>query len=546
MPSMPIGSVHRQCPSARWMPIALLATSLTPGCQAPLDSIPVVLDRHAEAVETLPDEQPSRLAPAGAQVALVRAEELLPDGVLKLETARSIAVRANPDVHAALARLEAARARIAEARARYFPTVAFTHTSVRTFHTPASRNRLNTLLQPAQPVPTDIDTQNLAVTTLLNAIRRPLFGLGKAKGNRNPFSEHSSALAATWVVFDGFVREAKLLSAKHLHSAAVQSLVDVERLIIQAVDIAYHQVQLAEERLRIARADEEFSREQLEETEKLHENERATKADVGNFRVRMLAAKANVTASMGLRDSGRVVLAELLGLSDVVLPPDYELSPLVEETEEDMAVPDVEVWVERAMANRPDLLQLEAVLKSNEENLRAAKGLYSPSVAVSGSWGFDRSSNLRYTYEDQSSAAAVELQWELYTGGARRAGIRAAESARAEAAAALNRLRLAVQAQTRRAVIDLADAQEQIRLQRENLETARENRRIVQAAYVAERETLTRLNEAQRDFIQADASLALARIRLRQAWSDLHAAAATYQELSPERSSVSTSPPIDP
>jgi len=513
------------------MPIALvLALSLTLSCRAPLDSIRVVLDRHAEAVERLPDEERSGSAPYEAPVVTVRAEDLLPDGVLTLETARSIAVRANPDVHAARARLEAARARIAEARARYLPTVVFTHTSVKTFHTPASRNRLNTLLQPAQPVPTDIDTQNLAVTTLLNAIRRPLFGLGRPKGNRNPFSEHSSALAATWVVFDGFVREAQLLSAKYLHSAAVQSLMDVERLIIQAVDTAYYHVQLAEERLRIARADEEFSREQLEETEKLRAAGRATKADVGNFRVRMLAAKTNVTAAVGLRDTGRVVLAELLGLSDVTLPPERRLSPLAKETDKEMTVPDVELWVERALANRPDLLQLEAVLESNEENVRAAKGLYSPSVAVSGSWGYDRSSNLRYTFEDQSSAAAVELQWELYTGGARRAGVRAAESARAEAAAALSRRRLTVQAQARRAIIDLADAREQIRLQRENLETARENRRIIQAAYVAERETLTRLNEAQRDFIQADASLALARIRLRQAWSDLHAAAGTYGE----------------
>ena len=79
----------------------------------------------------------------------------------------------------------------------------------------------------------------------------------------------------------------------------------------------------------------------------------------------------------------------------------------------------------------------------------------------------------------------------------------------------------------RKAIIDLTDAQVQIRLRRESLATARENRRIVQAAYVAGKETLTRLNEAQRDFIEAEANLALARIRLRKAWSDLYAAAAT-------------------
>ena len=59
----------------------------------------------------------------------------------------------------------------------------------------------------------------------------------------------------------------------------------------------------------------------------------------------------------------------------------------------------------------------------------------------------------------------------------------------------------------------------------ENLATAMENRRIVQAGYLAGKETLSRLNEAQRDYITVDADLSLARIRLRQAWSDLHAAA---------------------
>jgi outer membrane protein TolC len=59
--------------------------------------------------------------------------------------------------------------------------------------------------------------------------------------------------------------------------------------------------------------------------------------------------------------------------------------------------------------------------------------------------------------------------------------------------------------------------------------TALENRRIVQVGYLAGKEDLNRLNGAQRDFITADADLALARIRLRQAWTDLRTAAATQQ-----------------
>ncbi|MBI4716901.1 MAG: TolC family protein [Planctomycetes bacterium] len=500
------------------------------GCRQPLDSIQMVLDRHQKAYARLPEEDRARLMPVGEPVSGEAAEELLPTDMLTLQQARAIAIRANPDIHAAKARFVAAAARIAEARSRYLPTVIFSYNAARTFHTPASRNRLNTLLQPALPAPIGVDSTNFTVTTLLNALRRPLFGPTGLKGDRNSFSEHSTAFTSSWTAFDGFVREAQLMSAKHVYHASHMGLADVERLLIQAVDRAYYQVQLSEEQVRIARADESFSQEQHEETEKLRAAGRASQADVDNFRVRMLAAQANLTAALGLKETGRVVLAELMGLADVTLPGGLPLSTLADETESELQAPSPGPWIEQALKDRPDVLQMENLLRSEEEQVRAAKGLYNPSVVVSGSWGYDRPSNLRYSVEDQSSALAMEFRWEIFTGGARQARVRQAEAQRAEAAAQLNRLRLSVQSDVRRALIDLQNAQQQIRLQRESLKTARENRRIVQAGYVAGKETLNRLNEVQRDYIAAEAELARARIRLREAWSDLHAAAATYRK----------------
>ena len=499
------------------------------GCRAPLDNIQVALERHRAAVTELPQEERAYLIPSGEPIGSEQAR-LPPGEVLDLKTARAIAVRANPDVHAARARLESAVVRIAEARSRYYPTLVFTHDSSRTFQTPASRNRLNTALQPTPTVPTDVDTNTFAVTTLINALRLPLFAADFGGGNRNSFSEHSTALTLSWTVFDGFVREAQLLAAKHAYGASRAALEDVGRLIVQAVDAAYYKVQLAEEQIAIAEADEEFSTEQLTETEKLRAAGRATRTDVDNFRVRVLAAQAQVTAAVGQRETGRVVLAELMGMPDVVLPSDLALSPLADETDEEMTLPAADPWIERALQNRPDVRQLESLLESGRERVRAVRGQYYPTVAASGSWGFDRSSNLHYRNDDQSSAAAIEFRWELFTGGRRQARVREAESARAETAAILKRRRLAVQAEVRRAIIDVENAQRQIPLQRETLATARGNRRIVQAGYVAGKETLNRLNEAQRDFLTAEANLARARIRLREAWSDLNAAAATYGE----------------
>lgn len=494
------------------------------GCQAKLDDLQVVLDRHAKAVAKLPADEQSELLPYGEALGGGQAEDLLPADILTLEAAREIAVRANPDVHAAQARLQAAAARVDEARSRYFPGVVFTQNATRTFQTPANRNRLSTI-QPAPIVPSDLEGQNLAITALLNAIRRPLFGTG-GRGDTNSFSEHASAFTMSWTVFDGLIREASVLAAKHVHEASKDSLVDVQRLIVRAVDTAYYQVQLAHEHLRIAEAAESFSNDQLRETEKLKNAGRATAADVDNFRIRVLSAQAEVTAADRVRETGRVALAELMGLADTVIPTELQLSALADESAADLAPVAPEPWIGQALAQRPDVEELEELLKAEEESVRAAKGAYSPSVTASGSWGFDRSSNLHYNEDDQSSAAAIELRWELFTGGAREARVREAESNRAEAAAQLNRLRLAVQAEVRRSVIDLANAQTQIRLHRETVTTALENRRVVQAGYLAGKETLNRLNEAQRDYITSDADLALARIRLRQAWTDLHAASA--------------------
>jgi outer membrane protein TolC len=500
---------------------------------------PVSEYAHSMAIYQRPSERSPEDGLARADVSAASAQPPIDpqaDGitprVLTLEEARGIAVAANPDVHAAIARLEAARDRVLEAASLFHPNVVLTHNSARTFLTPASRNRLNTLLQPTPVVPTNLDAaQNVAVTALLNAIRTPLFGAPDPGGLGRSFSEHSSALTLTWSIFDGFVRDARLLSAKYLRDASAHELDDVRRLLMHAVDTAYYQVQLAQERIRIALADEAFGRQQLEVTRKLMEADRSSRADVENFEIRVLAAQSAVTAAQGLRDSGRVVLGELLAMPGAALPDELALSPLMEETAEEMAAPEPGAWIDHALRNRPDFIRSRALLASQEQLVRASRGAYSPTLALSSSWGYDHGSNFRYSKEDQSAAAAMELRWELYTGGGRRARLLAARHRQTEAEAIAQRLRLSIQSETRQSIIDLTDAQQQIHLRDETLRTALAARRRVEAAYLAGKENLVRLNEAQRDVITADADLALARIRLRQAWSDLAAAAATYGEV---------------
>jgi len=489
---------------------------LIAGCETPAGGANIrwEIEDRSQNVETPSSSHPRPSIP-------LTFSELPAGEVLTVEAARSIAMSDNPDIHAARARLENALARVAEAKARYAPRFFFSHQSARIFQTPELVGRLGGLIQPTGGEGGFVPA---GISGLLDALGRAS-SLDELAGNTNSYSEHLTGLSVGWVVFDGFVRDAAYRAAKYMEGAANASLDDVRRLLGKAVNNAYYQTQWAGERLRIAEADEAFSRGQWVSTEKLRDAGRATVADVENFRIRVLAAQAAVNAATGLRETGRVVLAELMGISEGKLPEHADLSPLANESADELKLPDAETWVAQALQQRPDLQQLDQFLQSEEENVRGARGLYWPMIGVGAAWGFDRGSNLRYESDDQTSGGGVEFRWELYSGGSRRAKVWQAESSRAETAARLSRQRLAVVSEVRKAVIELALAQDQIRLHRETVAVAKEHRRLIQESYQAGKEPLTRLNEAQRDFINAEAALTQARIRLRQAWSDLYAAA---------------------
>ena len=516
------------------------------GCKGDLNSIETVLQRRSAALARLPEEDRGWKQYAAPESADDGAGQVAASGLLALEDARQIALRYNPDIHAARARIDQALARIGEARSAYFPTIALGHSSNRTFQTPSTRNRIPLALPTQQPVPNIPATlQDLDLSTLVGLLTTPLYGQSGFSAITRSFSEHTTSLSATWTLFDGLSREATVLAAKYAHGAARMSLAEAQRLLVRAVDGAYYQAQLGREQIRIARADVEFSERQLETAEMRLAAGKATEGDVLNFQVRLRAAQADERAAIGLHQNARTVLAELMGLDDAALPAETSLSPLAQEDEQDLAAPHVEDWVQRALAARPDLAQKEYEFKSKTEEVRAAKGQYSPRLVATGSYGFDRLSNMAYSADDQASAAAIEFRWQLFTGGLRTSRVRFTEAERWEIAAQLRRRRQQAASEVRQAATSLVNAQEQVRLQRLNLVSARENRRIVAAEYEAGKASLVRLNQAQRDLIETDAGLALARIRLRQAWTDLRAAAAVHPDVPQVHRTWATHPTAD-
>jgi len=506
--------------------ISTVSASLWAGCEAPHESVDAIIIRQRTAMRRLPEEDRARLLTEQTVVETPLDAEFIPPGPLPLDEARRVALKTNPDIHAARARLEEALARIAEARSFYFPTLAFSHASNRTFQSPNRRAEYKYSGDSDQALPSNPNLTDLLNFGTSYLTRQPLTF---ETGDQNPFSDHRTVLSTTWTLFDSYVREARLMSAKHSQRASAMGLADAERLLIQAIDAAYYQVQLGQERLRIARADEEFSQQQLADAQRRYEAQKITKAGVLNFEVRVRAAQARVVVARGIIDTGRVILAELMGLPEALLPAAVTITSLSPETQEEMTAPDVEAWISQALDARPDLAQIEHILSARAENILLAKGQFGPELNLAGSWGFERLDNVAYTQEDQSSSMGIEFRWPIFTGGFRTSQVRRAQAQWWEAAATAQRIKLQVSSEVRRTVVDLTNAQEQVRLQGLNLKSATENRRIVRTEYAAGKASLVRLNEAQRDLVDTEGELARARVRLRQAWSDLDAAASAYR-----------------
>lgn len=417
-----------------------------------------------------------------------RVEAAAVGPVLTLRAARALALEGNPEIGMAAMRVEAARARVMGAASRYLPKIDLTAGYTHTFD-----------FYMAQ--------------------------LGDIPFIPRSFESYDTALQGTWLLFDGFVREFSLAAADLARRESRAAYKDAERLLCRAVEQTYHEGQLAEEGLRIAAADAEFNRQLLEATEQKRLRGKAARQDVNNFEIRLKAAEAAAVAARQALAVNYIVLEELLGLPEGILGRATELEPLAEETPDLLARPDEGAWRDLAERARPDVAASVLARKRGEAETEAARGAWLPSFVLTGTYGWQKLGDMRYSGDEANSSLMLALGWNLFSGGSKLASVAEARARADEASYRIEQRARAAASEVRQAVAAVVHAQERLAIDTRSAALAAETRDDVRRAYEAEKAALTRLNEAQRDAVAAAARLAQARIQLRQAWSALRAAA---------------------
>jgi len=470
----------------------------------------------------------SAIAESESSADIETADEPLPL-ILNLEAAQRRALADNPNLQAVEMRVRQAAERVRQARASFFPSVDFdwtaTHTqlpdsTVREARTSIQSGFMSTLSRTlSMPIVSPLTTGSTLATAAYQS---------SAAYNAVPDSidNYNVSITVGYALFTGFARKHAYAMARFGEQETQAAADEARRLMLEAVAQTYYGAQLAGERVTITDADKAFNTRLLEEAHARNRAGAASLSEVLNFEVRWRASEAQRISAKQDFHLALIALAALMGITDANLSEDTALTPLEPATEAEFSLPEFETLFNSAWELRPDLEGSRYAVNRNEANVGLQRAAYYPTLTAFASKDASRSSSGNFEGQDFSSTVGVGLSYNLFAGGKRRAAVAEAKQAKKEAEYRLQAAEITVAQEVREALARLETAQQQLQLQVENAGYVEQNRDMVQKEFQAGLTSLALLNQAQRDLVEAQATLALARVSLRAAWHSLKTATA--------------------
>ena len=466
---------------------------------------------------------------------------LLTPTVLTLEEAQRIALRENPNLEVAAAIVAQAQTKVQQVRSMYLPQIAAEYRQTYTWLANNKVDEFNEYYDTVEdflegykdtlPSLEALTPQTMTLDTLSNAwnilqARRSARNLTHYLEDwretiNNRMDGGQLTLTAGWLLFDGFARECSMAMARYGKRETEAARLEAQRLILAAVAQAYYGVQLAREGDRIADANLEFTERLVKEAERRYELGKGSRSDMLSFRVRQYQArsgKLDITANLA---AARVALAVLLNLPQATLPECVDVASLTPEGPKEMTQPDEAVLIAYALDHRPELIQGGYSIKRAEATAKQKKAAYAPQVGLFAQLDGQRLRHSSLEGDDFSSTVGFNISYDIFTGGRRHAQVKEARHQQREAQYRLAAKEQEITGEIKNACIELSQSQQQLILQRASTKDIQENRDLEEKAYNAGKGALLRLTLAQRDLVEAQARLAVARVSLIQNWYKL-------------------------
>ena len=331
------------------------------------------------------------------------------------------------------------------------------------------------------------------------------------------------ALDLNYTVFDFGARSGRIDAARARLLSANFAFNDTHRSLIDQVEQAYYrllnsigQEDSAQASLANAKAVEQAAQERLT-------NGLATLPDVLEARSATAQAEYDLQAVVGAEEIARGDLANAVGTSASVA---IKVQPLDQLPTPDSIGETVEQAIDRAFAQRPDLMQQVAEIRTANARLKQARAAYYPTLGVNVSpaipslYGMQQPFHWSHT-ADLTGSLSFNLSWTVFDGGARKnlAAQAQADLRAAEAQTNLQKNQIADEVWT--AYSNLNTAFRQRRAAVALLEAANQSYSAVLESYKYGLRNLLDVTAAQRSLAQARSADVFARTQVLTAVADL-------------------------
>jgi len=332
-----------------------------------------------------------------------------------------------------------------------------------------------------------------------------------------------------WMLFNGLVREFNMLAAKHQAKQTEALDRDARRLLLLSVANAYNNILLARENIRIAEADADFNQKLFDETELKYKVGEVSLSEPLNFKVKYNQALNQLIIYRYAYSTAKYVLAALLGLTESDIPSSVEFPPMAPKNVQYSS--DVSIYLDTALANRPDLDVYREALTIANYTVWSRWGAFLPTITANMYYGYlrtnygeGRRTQWAARSQDRSFNYGVSASWNLFNGGQDWFNLKVSQAQLAQSQLDVVAKWIQVVEEVRSAQNTYRQSIEQVTLFEETLGLVQKTRDLVEEEYKAGNTNLTRVNQAQSDLVKAEADLASSRVNLENAKAQMEAA----------------------
>jgi len=435
--------------------------------------------------------------------ALISSATAQQSAPLTLAEAVQMTLDKNPLHKAALADTRAALASVREARAPLLPKLTFAENWTRgndpifVFGT-----RLRQQIFTAQ----DFALDNL---------NRP-----------TPISNYATRFSGQWSLFDSMQSWMGLGRAKFMSQAAEQQLSRTDQeLVFQTVQ-AYYGVLLAQKQLQVAQEAAKTAESIEQQSRARVESGMAVDSDLLSAQVLASSRKQEMIARRNELALAQTRLALAMGMSA-----DAQYEPKEALEERTFPPADVNQLEKTALEKRPDLKRVESERSAQAKSVSMARAAFGPRLNAFGSWEED-SHALGWTGANNWIAGA-ELQFDLFSGGSKRAALAREKALTERATAAQAGLEDAIRLEVRSAYYDFDAAQQQVAVARSAIAHADESLRINANRYEGGLSTVTDMLRVEEAAHRAKADYWQAVYRMDTSYAGVELATGTLTPASP-------------